>query len=165
MNDIVEHTVSLIRTIMGRDQIMLEVGVPEDLPDIRCHSQQIQQVLMNLTINARDALNERYPEEDADKIMTVTVRPFERQGRPWLRTTVEDHGTGIPSEIRERIFDPFFTTKDRATGTGLGLSISHGIVQDHHGVLSFESRQGLYTRFYMDLPVDHSWEPGNGDGQ
>ncbi|MBU0513018.1 MAG: PAS domain-containing sensor histidine kinase, partial [Chloroflexi bacterium] len=85
-----------------------------------------------------DALNERYPEYDPDKVATVTVRLFEKDDRRWLRTTVEDHGTGIPAEIRERIFDPFYTTKDRALGTGLGLSISLSIVQDHHGELTFE---------------------------
>jgi len=112
---------------------------------------------MNLLINARDALNERYPEYDADKVMKVTVRLFEREGRLWLRTTVEDHGAGIPDEIRERVFDPFFTTKDRATGTGLGLSISHGIIQDHQGALFFESEQDHYTRFHLELPADNGW--------
>ena len=83
---------------------------------------------------------------------------FEKEGRRWLRTTVEDHGVGIPVEIRERIFDPFYTTKDRATGTGLGLSISLGIVQDHHGELSFESEEGQPTRFHLDLPIDNGWD-------
>ena len=157
--DIVEDTVSLIRTIIRRDQIVLEVEVPGDLPKIKCRSQQIQQVLMNLLTNARDALNERYPEYDPDKIITVTVRPFEKEGRQWLRTTVEDHGAGIPDEIRGRLFDPFFTTKDRTKGTGLGLSISHGIIQDHHGELSVECEAGRYTRFHIDLQVDNDWSP------
>ena len=158
MTDIVEDTLTLIRTIIKRDQITLEVAVPEDLPKIQCRSQQIQQVLMNLLTNARDALNQRYPEYDPDKIVSVTVHLFEKDGRRWLRTAVEDHGVGVPVEIRERIFDPFFTTKDRATGTGLGLSISLGIVQDHHGELTFESEEGQPTRFYLDLPVDNGWE-------
>ena len=123
MADILNDTLSLIRTIIKRDQITLEVNLPDDLPTIKCRSQQIQQVLMNLLTNARDALNQRYPKYDADKIVTVTVYPFEEDGRKWLRTTVEDHGVGIPAEIRERIFDPFYTSKDRALSTGLGLSI------------------------------------------
>lgn len=114
-------------------------------------------VLMNLLTNARDALNERYSGHDPDKIMALTVRAVEKEGQPWIRITVEDHGTGIPEEIRERVFDPFFTTKDRTQGTGLGLSISHGIVQDHHGELSVECEADRYTRFHLDLPVDNGW--------
>jgi PAS domain S-box-containing protein len=161
MSDIVNRTTSLIKTIIHKDQITLDVDISEDLPQIKCRSQQVQQVLMNLLTNARDALNQRYPAYDENKIVTVTVRVFEQDGRRWLRTTVEDHGTGIDKETRERMFDPFFTTKDRATGTGLGLSISHGIVLEHHGRLSVESEPGEYTRIHFDLPVDNgSTSPG-----
>jgi PAS domain S-box-containing protein len=157
MDDILNRTLTLIRTVIKRDQIRLEVDLPDDLPTIKCRSQQIQQVLMNLLTNARDALNARYPEYDPDKIVTVMVRSFEKDGQGWLRTTVEDHGVGIPAEIRERIFDPFYTSKDRALSTGLGLSISLGIIQDHHGKLTFESEEGKGTRFFLDLPVDNGW--------
>ncbi len=160
MIDIVEDTLTLIRTIIKRDQITLEVDIPDDLPTINCRSQQIQQVLMNLLTNARDTLNQRYQEYDPDKVISVTAHLFEKDGRRWLRTTVEDHGAGVPEEVRERIFDPFFTTKDRATGTGLGLSISLGIVQDHHGELTLESEEGQPTRFHLDLPVDNGWDVG-----
>ncbi len=158
MTDIVDNTLSLIQTIIKRDQIILEINIPDALPKFRCRSQQIQQVLINLITNARDALNERYPEYDPDKIINISVKLFEKEGHRWLRTTVEDSGAGIPVEIRERIFDPFYTTKDRATGTGLGLSISLGIIQDHHGNLTFESEEGKGTRFYLDLPVDNGWK-------
>ena len=157
MADIVGATASLIRTIIRRDQITLEVDVPEDLPTLRCRSQQIQQVIMNLMTNARDALNEHYPGYDENKILSVTAREIGRADSKWIRTTVEDHGVGIPAEVRERMFDPFFTTKDQGHGTGLGLSISHGIVRDHHGELSIESEPGEYTRFHLDLPVDSGW--------
>ena len=158
MIDIANDTLSLVRAVMRHDQITLEVAIPDDLPKIQCRSQQIQQVLMNLFTNARDALNERYLEYDPDKLIKLSVKIFEKNGRQWLRTTVEDHGAGIPAEIRERVFDPFYTTKDRATGTGLGLSISLGIIQDHHGELTFESEEGQPTRFYLDLPVDNGWD-------
>ena len=156
--DIVADTLLLIRSIIRKDQITVEVDVPEDLPKVKCRNQQIQQVIMNLMTNARDALNGRYPGYDEDKTIRVTARGFEKEGRRWIRTTVEDHGAGIAPEVRARIFDPFFTTKPRDEGTGLGLSVSHGIVQDHHGELNVESEPGKYTRFHLDLPVDNGWE-------
>jgi len=165
ITDIVNDTLSLIGTVIRHDQIRLEVDIPDDLPTIKCRSQQIQQVLMNLLTNARDALNERYPEYNPDKVIAATVCLLEKDDRRWLRTTVEDHGAGIPTEIRERIFDPFYTTKDRTQGTGLGLSISLGIVQDHHGELTFKSTENKFTRFYLDLPVDNGWEIGTRNAE
>ena len=158
ISDIVNNTVSLIGTIIRKDQITLEVDIPDGLPQLKCRSQQIQQIIMNLLTNARDALNGRYQDYDEDKLIMVSVKQFEKEGRRWLRTTVEDHGSGIPDEIKERIFDPFYTTKDRAEGTGLGLSISLGIAQDHHGSISFDTTPNKYTRFYLDLPVDNGWD-------
>ena len=161
--DIVEGTLSLIRAVMRHDQVTLEVDVPADLPQIKCRSQQIRQVIMNLLTNARDALNQRYPGHDENKKVLITARRIERDGCPWIRTTVEDHGLGIPEALRERIFEPFFTTKPRDKGTGLGLSISHGIVKDHGGELSLESTVGEFTRFHLDLPLAHEGENGAGE--
>jgi len=155
--DIVEQTLSLVTAVLRKDQIHVDVDVPADLPDIRCRSQQIQQVLMNLLTNARDALNARYPKLDEDKIVRIVARSVSESGKEWIRLTVEDHGAGIPEEIVERIFDPFFTTKPRDKGTGLGLSISHGIIRDHGGSLSIESKPGVYTRFIVKLPIDNGW--------
>jgi signal transduction histidine kinase len=167
-SDIVSSVLSLIQMVMRRDQIALEVDIPEDLPKIKCRSQHIQQVLMNLMTNARDALNERYPGYDPEKRLRVFTEKIMKQGEAFIRTTVEDSGVGIPLEILERIFDPFFTTKPKEAGTGLGLSISYGIVKDHGGELSVESEPGRYTRFYMDLPVDSGWilpeKKGDTDG-
>ena len=155
--DFVQGTLSLIRTVIRRDQITLTVSVQEDLPLLKCRSQQIQQVLMNLVTNARDALNARYPAHHPDKILILEARLISKEERRWIRVTVEDHGTGISPEIRERIFDPFFTTKPRDVGTGLGLSISHGIVKEHHGEIIMQSEPGKFTRFHVDLPVDNGW--------
>jgi signal transduction histidine kinase len=144
-----------VQTVIRHDHISLELNVPEELPKLRCRSQQIQQVIMNLMTNARDALNERYPGNYPEKRLRLSAVLIERQGRKLVRTTVEDSGAGISPDIRDRIFDPFFTTKPKDIGTGLGLSISYGIVKDHGGELSVESEQGRYTRFHMDLPVDN----------
>jgi len=179
MCDIVESTLSLIRAVMRHDQITLEVDVPEDLPKVKCRSQQIQQVIMNLLTNARDALNDKYEGFDENKKVIITANEVSSVGcrvssedpetdatrdtrhatrSPCLRLTVEDSGSGIPEDVRARMFDPFYTTKPRDKGTGLGLSISHGIVKDHRGELSVESEVGEFTRFHLDLPVDNEWE-------
>jgi PAS domain S-box-containing protein len=167
LSDLVEGTLSLVRAALRRDQIALTVDVPEVLPPVSCRSQQIQQVLMNLLTNARDALNAKYPAYHPDKTLTVTARIVTAPGtsnpqspignRQWsalLRLTVADRGTGIPPAIQDRIFDPFFTTKPRDQGTGLGLAISHGIVMDHHGRLTYETVPGEGTAFHLDLPVE-----------
>jgi signal transduction histidine kinase len=155
---VINQTLSLIRMVIRRDQITLQVELPPDLPEIKCRSQQIQQVLMNLLTNARDALNQRYSGHHDDKVIRLSSQPFERENRRWVRITVEDHGAGIPVEVQGRIFDPFFSTKTRHEGTGLGLAISHGIVKDHHGRLWFETAVGEGTKFHVELPVDNGWE-------
>jgi signal transduction histidine kinase len=153
VEDIIRETLSLIKTIIRHDQIDLTVSVSADLPRIRCRTQQIQQVLMNLLTNARDALNHKYPGYHEDKKMRIQCSTQDRQGKPWLRITVEDQGDGIPPDIRDQIYVPFFTTKNRSEGTGLGLSISFGIIRDHQGELSFETEPGSFTRFHIDLPA------------
>ena len=157
IKDIIDQSVSLMRVMLRHDQIALELDIPEGLPSIKCRSQQIQQVIMNLLTNARDALNAKYPGYHADKTIRIECMMLHRDGRRWFQITVKDNGTGIPKDILERIFDPFFTTKPRDEGTGLGLSISHGIVKDHHGELYFETEPGEYTKAILVLPVDNGW--------
>ena len=154
MDDILNSTISLIQAVFKQDQISLNVDIPNNLPQLKCRSQQIRQVLMNLMANAKDSLNEKYKSYDENKVMKISVSQFEKENRRWMRVTVEDNGVGISEAIQSKIYDPFFTTKDRATGTGLGLSISYGIVKDHHGKLHFESEVGKFTRFYLDIPID-----------
>ncbi len=153
LQEVVNGALSLVRTVLRQDRIALDVDVPEDLPSIICHSQQVQQVLMNLVTNARDALNAKYTGHAENKRISITVRAIEEGGKPWVRISVEDNGQGIPDDVRERMFEPFYTTKPKGTGTGLGLSISYGIVRDHGGKLRVETVPGESTRFDMDLPV------------
>lgn len=157
IKDIIDQSVSLMRVMLRHDQIALELDIPEGLPSIKCRSQQIQQVIMNLITNARDALNAKFSGYHEEKIIRISCKMFLRDGRRWFQINVKDNGTGIPAEIMERLFDPFFTTKPRDEGTGLGLSISHGIVKDHHGELYFESEPGEYTIAIVVLPVDNGW--------
>lgn len=153
LGDIIQAVLTLIQTLVRHDQITLTVEVPPGLPPMECRSQQIEQVLLNLLTNARDALNDRYSGYHEDKIIRITAACFEKEGRTWIRTTVEDHANGIPEGVRDRVFDPFYTTKPVGKGTGLGLSISYGIVKDHGGVLHFETEAGRGTRFHIDLPA------------
>jgi len=153
MPDILHAALTLLGASLRRDQIRLEQTVAEGTLPVRCNPQQLQQILINLLTNARDALNRKYPGPHADKVVRIDIGPFTRAGSLWIRTTVEDHGIGIPEELLTRIFDPFFTTKPRDLGTGLGLSISYGIAAEHGGSLWVESSEGVATRFHLDLPA------------
>ncbi len=153
--DIVSGTLTLLHAVMRHDQIVVEVEVADDLPPVRCRAQQVQQILMNLLTNARDALNEAA--EGCDKRIVVQAEPIQWNGRPCIRFAVSDNGPGMPAHVRERIFDPFFTTKDRTRGTGLGLSIAHGIAEEHGGAIHCTTEPGHGTCFEVILPVH---EPG-----
>ncbi len=165
LSDIVDGAVVLVKKVLSKDQIAIEVDVPEGLPEVLCRTQQIQQVVMNLVTNARDALNARFEGYHEDKKVTITARAVSVDGQPHVRVTVEDRGTGIAPEALERVFDPFFTTKPTGAGTGLGLSVSHGIVDDHGGRLWVESEVGRWTRFQMDLAALPFLPPSEGAGR
>jgi PAS domain S-box-containing protein len=161
MPDVLRTTLALIGSVLRHDQIRVEEDIARGLPVVRCNPQQIQQILINLLTNARDALNRKYPDSHDDKLVLIAMRAVERDGRQWVRTTIEDHGTGVPADLIARIFDPFFTTKPRDMGTGLGLSISYGIAKEHGGSLFGESEEGKYMRFTLDLPAEAE-EPDDG---
>ena len=153
VQDILDTVLSLFQSVTRHAEIILDVDVPAGLPTIRCRPQQIEQVLLNLMANARDALNERYPGFDPNKIMRISAHLLDTGIEERVCLVVEDHGAGIAKEVADRIFDPFFTTKPRGLGTGLGLSISHGIVKDHDGDIRVESIPGESTRFTVEIPV------------
>jgi signal transduction histidine kinase len=138
---------------MRKDNVRLFINVPSSLPPLSCRPQQIQQIILNLVTNARDALNSRYPGHHEHKLLEVHAETFTRDDAPWLRLTIADRGTGIPEDVRARIFDPFFTTKGRDQGTGLGLAVSHGIAVEHGGELRVESELGVGSRFHLELPM------------
>jgi signal transduction histidine kinase len=113
------------------------------IPDIECQPAQINEVVMNLVVNAAHAMG---PQRGRITLTTGT-----EGDTVWLE--VADNGGGIPAQNLSRIFDPFFTTKPVGKGTGLGLSLSYGIVQRHHGRIEVDSRVGEGTRFRVVLPV------------
>ena len=150
--ELVDGVDMLVRTILRQDNIKIEVDIP-DLPRIQCAKEQIQQVLLNLIMNGRDALNAKYDGADSRKVITVRAHQFNDESGRWVRFSVEDQGVGISPELQQKMFNPFFTTKPRGSGTGLGLSISRRIIEDHNGRLSVESKMGEWTRFDVDLPM------------
>lgn len=153
MKEMVDTVLSLSSKKIEKSCILFSLAVPDDLPQIRCRPEQLEQVLMNLIINAVHALDERYPETSPNKCMSLTVQKRTLQGQEYLVMTVEDRGTGMSEATRMRLFDPFFTTKGRDKGTGLGLSVSDGIVKDHGGFFEVYSESGSHTIFNVFLPV------------
>jgi signal transduction histidine kinase/ActR/RegA family two-component response regulator len=139
------------------EAIAVETAVADDLPRVVGDATQIQQVLMNLCVNARDAMPEggtlsitadavELTEADAER--TIDATP----GR-YVCLRVRDTGTGMPEDVMDKIFEPFFSTKEEGEGTGLGLSTAYSIVQSHDGFLDVDSEPGAGTTFWVYLPV------------
>jgi len=142
LNTIVASMVSLVRKQFSFKNIMIEQSLADNLPVVKLDRDQFQQVIVNILINAMEAI-------ERDGEIQVETSYDKRWRNIVLR--IKDSGRGIPEDIRLKLFDPFFTTKD--TGTGLGLSISHGIVERHGGTISLESQVGQGTTFTITLPV------------
>lgn len=133
-----------------RKQIAIEVVKDYgELPLVECYAGQMNQVFMNLLVNAIDALSDRRKQGDCPKIL-IQTRHIEDQV---VAIEISDNGIGIPPEMQSRIFDPFFTTKPIGEGTGLGLSISYQIMQKHQGVLACTSKPNQGTTFRIELPI------------
>lgn len=143
LNEGIESTVRLLSGYYkaGRINLVRDFG---DVPQVNCYAAQLNQVWMNLLVNAAQAIG-----TDAGEVRIAT-----RCEGPTVTVSVSDTGPGIPPEELSRIFDPFFTTKPVGEGTGLGLSISHGIVQRHGGRIEVESALGRGTTFTVYLTVD-----------
>jgi CheY-like chemotaxis protein len=140
-----------------RADMKFQVTIAGNVPPVEADPAMLEQVVTNLVINARDALEtpggDIAVEVDAVEIPPAAVPPFPNAcaGR-FVRLTVRDNGMGIPAENLARIFEPFFTTKAQGKGTGLGLSVVHGIVEQHGGWISVHSQPGKGTAFAIHLP-------------
>jgi signal transduction histidine kinase len=151
VHDGIESTLILARyQFKSRIQVVKEYG---DIPDIECYPNELNQVFLNLLINAAQAITDHG---------TITIRTFVDGG--YAKIAVSDTGVGIAAENLSRIFDPGFTTKNVAHGTGLGLSICYKIVQNHHGKIKVESVPGKGSTFTVALPLEHMKESHN-DGE
>jgi len=121
----------------------------ESLPPLECYPGEVNQVILNLVVNAAHAIKEKIKEGEKGKITVCT-----RVRGDFAELSVSDTGTGIPEGIRTRIFDPFFTTKEVGKGTGQGLSLAHAVVvKKHGGKIWFETETGCGTTFFIALPI------------
>lgn len=122
-----------------------------ELPPVYCHIGDINQVLLNLIVNAAHAISQVVGESGSRGLIRITTR----QEGDQVTVAISDNGCGIPKDLRTRIFDPFFTTKRFGKGTGQGLAIAHAIIVDKHGgSLSFESEPGRGSSFVIRLPIN-----------
>lgn len=139
----IDSTLNVVNNeIKYKADVVKEYG---ELPDIECLPSQLNQVFMNLMVNAAHAMG--------DERGRITVRTGCAGDSVWLEFA--DNGSGIPEAIQAKIFDPFFTTKPVGKGTGLGLSLSYGIIQKHGGTIEVNSKQGEGTVFRIVLPIKH----------
>ncbi|PEN13743.1 hybrid sensor histidine kinase/response regulator [Longibacter salinarum] len=148
------------------DGIDVQVAVPDDLNDIVGDATQVQQVLMNLCVNARDAMPDggtiSIQASETEVTEAEAHRKMDAEPGAYICLTVADTGTGIPDEAIDKIFEPFFSTKAEGEGTGLGLSTAYSIVKSHKGFVDVESEDGEGTTFRVYLPVATSSDRTRG---
>jgi len=147
LNDVIEDSLVLVDHQMGINQVQMEKNLAEGLPSVKGDANQLIQVLMNLMINAQQAMD--------GKMGTITIT----SGSPnagVVEVRVADTGPGMPDEVSSKIFEPFYTTKVAGKGTGLGLAVTYGIIKDHGGNIRVESQLGDGTTFIITFPVTSS---------
>jgi len=151
INVIVESCLYFVRIKADSKEVRLKKDLAADLPSVLLDRQQIKQVLLNLFINAIEAMGDR-----GGELIVRTHRLSKAPGDTWVQMEVTDTGCGIPPADLEHIFDPFYTTKHESQereGTGLGLTIVHQIVQEHGGHIEVKSALGRGTTFLVNLPA------------
>ncbi len=163
LNDLVNDSAKLFEGVLDK-RIGLKINLCENMHVIEGDPNQLEQVVMNLMVNARDAM----PEGGLITIKTGVIEigrnsfintPAYIKAGKYILMSISDTGCGIPAEIRDRIFDPFFTTKEKGKGTGLGLASVYGIVKDHKGYISVQSEVEKGTTFDIYLPVSERTVP------
>jgi PAS domain S-box-containing protein len=162
LNDVVYDTIKLLERVIDRS-IEMTVELDSHLPFVQGDTNQIEQIVMNLMVNARDAMPQ------GGKIVIKTAVVDVKQGMPdvpayilpaeYVVLSIADTGTGIPKNIVNKIFEPFFTTKERGKGTGLGLSMVYGAIKEHKGYITVQSEPGAGTIFTVYLPASRTAAP------
>lgn len=156
VSSVVTDLIPLIRTLVG-SRIRIRVEAPPNLPTVLADRSQLEQVVLNLASNARDAMP-----RSGDLFLSVTHTdsgPPNRSGSSWIRLDARDTGTGIDPSIVSKVFDPFFTTKDEGRGTGLGLATVYGIADQTGGAVTVNSELSKGSTFSVWLPATGERKP------
>jgi two-component system NtrC family sensor kinase len=147
VNQVVRETLALRAYEQRVTNITVIDALAAGLPNVFADGHQVQQVLLNLVINAEQAML------SANGRGILVVRTWHNADQESVILEINDDGPGIPDDLQPKIFDPFFTTKEVGKGTGLGLTVAYAIVQEHGGRIRLESRPGVGASFYVELPV------------
>jgi CheY-like chemotaxis protein len=156
LNAVIQDTIKMLDRIIGKG-IDLKLELAKELPTIQGDSDQLKQVVMNLIVNAQDAM------PNGGRIVIATKYRNIQEGAPdvppyilpggYVQMSISDTGNGITEDLQQKIFEPFFTTKERGKGTGLGLSMVYGTLKEHHGNITVHSKLGVGSTFTVYLPV------------
>jgi PAS domain S-box-containing protein len=149
LRPLVDGVLGLQSYILAHNNLRVEIDIPDDLPRLSIDRSQMQQLLVNLTVNAAQAIAGL----GRPGLIRIEGRAAESEAGPVVRIAIADDGPGVADEVRDRLFVPFVTTKEPGAGTGLGLSVSFGIVAGHGGTLRHEPNPGGGAVFVIELPV------------
>ena len=142
MNELLEGILLMMEKQMKEANVKVVTRLEPEIPGIMASTNQMRQVILNLFKNAKEAM---------PRGGTLTVRTEKEDTKVLIR--IQDTGTGIPEELRNKIFEAFFTTKKKVKGVGLGLSVCYGIIKDHGGEIRVDSKEGKGTTFTISLPI------------
>jgi len=150
INASIKDTIEISRNVWKyHSDVKLELD--ENIPLAYGNPDEINQVLLNVIVNAAHAITEKVTSMNLQEKGQITIRTLRKDDM--IEIQIQDTGTGIPKEIRDKIFDPFFTTKEVGKGTGQGLYLSYNIIKKHNGKIFFETEEGKGTTFYIQLPI------------
>jgi histidine kinase len=150
LNDCISGTFTVLGRQLEVHGIEVDLSLDDALPPIRGDRNRLEQVFLNLIMNARDAMDEKeeIPGQDVEKTLKISSQTENNE----VVVEISDTGLGMSEAVKEKVFEPFFTTKPVGKGTGLGLSISFGIVRDYDGTIEVESEEGRGTKFTIRFP-------------